>query len=142
MVPSLAPVATDGFTLITRRLCLIKDTGHAGVLWGGNMMAWVDEAGAIYAGQLAKNQFMVTKAFTEIDFKRQVRPGDFVEFWGKVVHWGHTSLSVELKVLRWRPEAPEAREEVLDVTGVFVAIDDQGRKTSVRPASPGKSRRR
>src|ERR1041385_6611724 len=69
--------------LITRRLCLIKDTGHAGVLWGGNMMAWVDEAGAIFAAQLAKNKFMVTKAFTEIDFKRQVRPGDFVEFWGK-----------------------------------------------------------
>ena len=130
-----------GFTLITRRLCLTKDTGHAGVLWGGNMMAWVDEAGAIYVGQLAKNPFMVTKAFTEIDFKRQVRPGDFVEFWGKVVNWGTTSLSVELKVIRWRPEKPKEREEVLDVTGVFVAIDGKGRKTKVAPALPGKTER-
>lgn len=102
-------------------------------------MAWVDEAGAIYVGQLAKNPFMVTKAFTEIDFKRQVRPGDFVEFWGKVVHWGTTSLSVELKVIRWRPEDPNEREEVLDVTGVFVAIDENGRKTNVKRAVPGKT---
>ena len=127
---------TAGFTLITRRLCLNKDTGHAGVLWGGNMMAWVDEAGAIFVAQLAKNPFMVTKAFTEIDFKRQVRPGDFVEFWGKVVKWGTTSLSVELKVIRWRPERPKDREEVLDVTGVFVAIDAKGKKTRVNPAVP------
>jgi len=120
----------QGFELITRRLCLIKDTGHAGVLWGGNMMAWVDEAGAIYAGQLTKNANMVTKAFTEIDFKVQVRPGDTVEFWGRVTRWGTTSLSIELKVLAGRPTSPK-RWEVLDVTGVFVAIDARGRKTKV-----------
>ncbi len=120
----------EGFDLITRRLCLIKDTGHAGVLWGGNMMAWVDEAGAIYAGLLTKNANMVTKAFTEIDFKRQVRPGDIVEFWGRVTRWGKTSLSIELKVSAGRPTSTD-RWEVLDVTGVFVAIDDKGRKTKV-----------
>jgi acyl-CoA hydrolase len=119
-----------GFELITRRLCLVKDTGHAGVLWGGNMMAWVDEAGAIFSAHLAKNSYMVTKAFTEIDFKHQVRPGDFVDFWGKVVKWGTTSLTVEIKVIGWRPESRE-RWEVLDVVGVFVAIDEQGRKTKV-----------
>lgn len=129
----------DGFDLITRRLCLIKDTGHAGVLWGGNMMAWVDEAGAIYAGLLTKNADMVTKAFTEIDFKEQVRPGDIVEFWGRVTRWGTTSLSIELKVHAGRPSSPR-RWEVLDVTGAFVAIDGKGRKTKVVPrARPAKS---
>ena len=130
MAPGPRVDGLEGFDLITRRLCLIKDTGHAGVLWGGNMMAWVDEAGAIYAGQLTKNANMVTKAFTEIDFKRQVRPGDTVEFWGRVVRWGATSLSIELKVLSGRP-TKDSRDEVLDVTGVFVAIDDKGRKTKV-----------
>ena len=47
----------DDFELITRRLCLIKDTGHAGVRWGGNMMAWVDEAGAIYRLRRADTRF-------------------------------------------------------------------------------------
>jgi acyl-CoA thioesterase YciA len=122
-----------GFDLITRRLCLVKDTGHAGVLWGGNMMAWVDEAGAIYAGRLTRNEYMVTKAFTEIDFKHQVRPGDFVDFWGKVVRWGDSSLTIELKVLSWRPESKEPWG-VLDVKGVFVAIDRHGRKETLVPA--------
>lgn len=122
----------SGFELITRRLCLVKDTGHAGVLWGGNMMAWVDEAGAIYAGRRTRNEYMVTKAFTEIDFKHQVRPGDSVDFWGKVTRWGDTSLTIELKVLAWRPESDEQRE-VLDVKGVFVAVDPQGRKQKILP---------
>src|SRR5207244_465428 len=81
--------------LITRRLCLIKDTGHAGVLWGGNMMAWVDEAGAIYAGRQVKNRYMVTKAFTEIDFQSRVVPGDVVSFYGHVSRWGPTSLRID-----------------------------------------------
>jgi acyl-CoA hydrolase len=125
----------QGFELITRRLCLVKDTGHAGVLWGGNMMAWVDEAGALFADQLTENEAMVTKAFTEIDFKRQVRPGDTVEFWGRVKRWGTTSLGVELKVLAHRP-GDRATEEVLTVTAVFVAIDAKGRKTKVRARRP------
>ena len=122
----------EGFELITRRLCLIKDTGHAGVLWGGNMMAWVDEAGAIYAGHLASNERLVTKAFTEIDFTHQVKPGDVVEFWGRPKKWGTTSLAVELMVLAGRPDKKE-RWQVLDVTAVFVAIDPKGKKEKIRP---------
>lgn len=121
-----------GFTLITRRLCLIKDTGHAGVLWGGNMMAWVDEAGGIFAGLITRNQAMVTKAFTDIDFKRQVRPGDLVSFWGRAARWGSTSLHIEIKVTASR-HGEHQEDEVLDVTGVFVAIDKAGNKTRVLP---------
>jgi acyl-CoA thioesterase YciA len=126
-------IATDGYELITRHLCLIKDTGHAGVLWGGNMMAWLDEAGAMLAGLLTKNDYMVTKAFTDIDFKRQVRPGDLVEFFGRVEKWGTTSLSLKIKVLAGR-HGSEDRHEVLEVTGVFVAIGRDGRKTKIQRA--------
>lgn len=118
------------FELITRRLCLIKDTGHAGVLWGGNMMAWVDEAGAIYAGRVATNPLLVTKAFTEIDFLSRVVPGDVVSFYGRVARIGRTSLSIDLHVTATRPGLGEERD-VLNVTGVFVAIDDAGRTVPI-----------
>lgn len=123
------------FELITRRLCLIKDTGHAGVLWGGNMMAWVDEAGAIYAGRQVKNRYMVTKAFTEIDFRSRVVPGDMVSFYGRVARWGVTSLSIDLRVTATHPSEDDERE-VLSVTGVFVSIDDLGRKSALVRAAP------
>jgi acyl-CoA thioesterase YciA len=118
------------FELITRRLCLIKDTGHAGVLWGGNMMAWVDEAGAIYAGRQVRNRFMVTKAFTEIDFQSRVVPGDMVSFYGRVAKVGRTSLAIDLRVTAAHPADVDERE-VLRVTGVFVAIRDDGQKEPI-----------
>lgn len=127
-----ASPADVGYDLITRRICLIKDTGHAGTLWGGNMMGWVDEAGAIYAGRKTRNVTLVTKAFTEINFTRAVRPGDVVEFWGRVEKYGRTSIAVHLKVCASRPGRDESWE-VLDVTGVFVAVDDSGAKTAILP---------
>ena len=133
LLASRAPSGGVDFELITRRLCLIKDTGHAGVLWGGNMMAWVDEAGAIYAGRQVRNRSMVTKAFTEIDFQSRVVPGDMVTFYGRVARWGRTSLSVDLRVTAAHP-SEDGEREVLRVTGVFVAIDDAGRKEPLVPS--------
>jgi acyl-CoA thioesterase YciA len=126
------------YELITRRLCLIKDTGHAGVLWGGNMMAWVDEAGAIYAGRQVRNRYMVTKAFTEIDFQSRVVPGDMVSFYGRVARWGRTSLAIDLRVTAAHPAETDERE-VLRVTGVFVSIDDDGRPVPIE-RSPQRAR--
>lgn len=125
----------DGWELVTRRLCLIKDTGHAGTLWGGTMMAWIDEAGAIYAGMKASNERMVTKLFTALDFQHPVKPGDFVDFHGRVVKVGTTSLTVELKAMARRPESDE-EWEVITLGGVFVAVDAHLRKTRLRLKQP------
>ncbi len=124
-------MAGPDYELITRRLCLIKDTGHAGVLCGGNMMAWVDEAGAIYAGRAASNALLVTKAFTEIDFHSRVVPGDVVSFYGRVAKFGRTSLSIDLRVTATRPGETSERE-VLNVVGVFVAVDESGAKIPIQ----------
>ncbi|MHB8585309.1 MAG: acyl-CoA thioesterase [Thermoplasmatota archaeon] len=122
---------TDGgWELITRRLCLIKDTGHAGVLWGGTMMGWIDEAGATYAGLKTKNAAMVTKAFTEIAFQHPVRPGDFVEFWGRVNKWGQTSVAIDIRATARRPTSADAWE-VVTLTAVFVAVDEDLQKTAI-----------
>jgi acyl-CoA thioesterase YciA len=95
------------------------------------MMAWVDEAGAIYAGRQVMNRSMVTKAFTEIDFQSRVVPGDMVSFYGRVARAGRTSLSIDLRVTATHP-AENAEREVLRVTGVFVSVDDDGRKEDIR----------
>ena len=126
----------EGYDLIMRRLCLVKDTGHAGTLWGGNMMAWVDEAGAIYAGSKVLNETLVTKAFTEINFQHPVKPGDVVEFWGRVARFGQSSISIDMRVCGGRLNDPE-RWNVLEVTGVFVAVDKDLQKVPIRARDTG-----
>ncbi|MHB8605970.1 MAG: acyl-CoA thioesterase [Thermoplasmatota archaeon] len=134
MQTGATPERARGYELITRRLCLIKDTGHVGTLWGGTMMSWVDEAGAIYASLKTANDKLVTKAFTQIDFRRAVRPGDTVDFYGKIARLGTSSIAIELRVLAHSPTRREPWE-VLTVTGVFVAVDERGEKTPIRPAA-------
>jgi acyl-CoA hydrolase len=54
-----------------------------------------------------------------------------VSFYGRVARVGRTSLSVDLRVTATHP-AEDAEREVLRVTGVFVAIDEDGQKQAIR----------
>jgi len=63
-----------------------------------------------FRSSLLRNEYMVTKAFTEIDFKHQVRPGDSVDFWGKVTRWGNTSLTIGVAPVWWRVNGFRSRQ--------------------------------
>ncbi len=47
--------------LITTKVCMTKDLGVHGNLFGGIMLAWLDEAGAAFACEKAQSTHMVTR---------------------------------------------------------------------------------
>ncbi|MFQ5792926.1 MAG: hotdog domain-containing protein, partial [Acidobacteriota bacterium] len=51
----------EGFDLIARHIVSIKDLGGADRLFGGTMLAWLDEAGASYAMTQARAAHIVTR---------------------------------------------------------------------------------
>lgn len=66
---------------ITSRVCKKMDLGLNGNLFGGNMMAWMDEAAFIYAKMTTGERYIVTLKFGEIIFKQPVKEGDIVSFY-------------------------------------------------------------
>ena len=62
--------------LITTKVCLMSDIGVHGNLFGGTMLAWLDEAGAAYACQIAKSTKMVTRFISGVEFCRPVSSVD------------------------------------------------------------------
>ncbi len=115
-------------TLVSTYLCMTKDIGLGGNLFGGVIMSWIDEAGAIYAYNQTKAERLVTVKYTEIVFERPVRVGDIVTFYASNPRFGRSSFTFDI----------EGRVEggvVCHTKGTFVAVDESGKPTPL----PGKA---
>jgi len=117
--------------LITQHICLEKDVGAHGNLFGGTMMAWLDEAAAILACQKARTNRMVTVLADQTKFIQPVKVGDIVRICGKIEKFGVTSITVFLSVNSVDPETQSERS-VCETRMVFVNIDKWGNKAPIK----------
>ena len=111
--------------LATQVLMMPADVNPQGTIFGGVILSYIDQAGAIGARRevvLAggKQPFLVTAAINRVEFRQPVLVGDVVRFLTRLVKMGRTSITVEVHV-----EA-ERDSQVLQVTHaelVYVGID-------------------
>ena len=109
-----------------RTVLLPKDTNGNGTIFGGVLLSYIDQAGAIAARRevsLRKgnaNAVFVTVAFNRCEFKMPVLVGDVVKFNAKAVRVGRTSITMHIDVIaeRGASEIP-----VTDAEVVYVAVD-------------------
>ncbi|MDK9701031.1 MAG: hypothetical protein OEM52_12865 [bacterium] len=87
------------FGVITRHMVLTRDLGVGGNLYGGVMLSWIDEAAVIYAMLVIGSERLLTRAFKNAEFQRQVKIGDLVEFLADGYTLGRTSITVNLRVV-------------------------------------------
>ena len=111
--------------LITTKVCMAKDIGFHGNLFGGTMLAWLDEAGAAYAGQVAESTMMVTKFISEVEFIRPVKSGRIVKIYGETLKVGNTSVVIKLEAKSHNHQSGK-QKLVCSITMVFVRIDEDG----------------
>jgi acyl-CoA thioesterase YciA len=126
----------EDFELIARHIVAVKDLGAADRLFGGVMLAWLDEAGAAFAKTKAGVANLVTRHIEAMDFLAPGREGDVLAIYGRVAKMGKTSISVQMKVLAEDPATKSSRE-IVTTTFVFVAIDKWGKKTSMPKGRAG-----
>ncbi|MFD0797511.1 acyl-CoA thioesterase [Maribacter chungangensis] len=82
----------------TRKLVKPEDLNSNGTLFGGKVLAWIDEEAALYAIVQLENAKIVTKYISEINFMSAAKQGDVVEIGIEVVKFGKTSLTVNCEV--------------------------------------------
>lgn len=106
------------------------DLNPAHRLFGGQLLAWIDEEAAIFAGCQMGTPRVVTKLMSEINFVSSAFCGDIVEFGLEVVAIGRTSLTVHCEVRN-----KQTRELILHVERiVFVSLDEAGNPTPHKKA--------
>lgn len=115
--------------LITRHLCKTSDLGVHGNLFGGTMLSWLDEAGAMMATKICKTKKMVTVKMDSIEFHTPVKENHDVVIYGEVQKMGTTSIDLFLSAKRYDVYT-EKELEVCSVKIIFVRISGEG---SARP---------
>ena len=111
--------------LIGTRMCMTRDIGVHGNLFGGSMMSFVDEMAAAWVCQICNTPRMVTVRVSEFEFKKPVKVGHILKFYGEIVRFGTTSITVSILVKR-RNVYTGDEEEVTATNMTFVRIDDEG----------------
>ena len=111
--------------LISTHFVKKSDVGYHGNLFGGVMLAWLDEAAAAYAAQVADTPRMVTKHISSLTFERPVRPGQIIKIYGEVDKIGKTSLILNMEARRHSVYNGTQRT-VVSTQMTFVRIDGDG----------------
>lgn len=82
----------------TRKWVKPEDLNANETLFGGQLLAWIDEEAAIYSIIQLENKRVVTKYVSEINFMSSAQKGDIIEIGIEVVVFGKTSLTLNCEV--------------------------------------------
>ena len=107
-----------------RVLMMPRDTNAHGTIFGGVILSYIDQAGAIEARRQG-SRFMVTVSMDKVVFHEPVFVGDLVSFWTETVRIGTTSITVKVRVESLRNV--DQKVLVTDAQVVYVNLGE-GRK--------------
>lgn len=108
-----------------RVMMMPRDTNANGTIFGGVILSYMDQAGAIEARRHAPHKH-VTVAMDKVEFKKPVFVGDVLSFFAKVTRIGRTSMTIHVSVMAERFTDPRNVVTVTEASLVYVGVDDQG----------------
>ncbi|MGD9688215.1 MAG: acyl-CoA thioesterase [Phycisphaerales bacterium] len=118
--------------LALRVVTLPRDTNQYGTIFGGVILAYIDQAGFVEARRHGQHRW-VTVSMDKVEFKKPVHLGDIVSFYARTVRQGTSSVTVEVEVESERYIGGEI-VPVTRATLVMVAVDDTGKAIPFRAA--------
>ena len=107
-----------------------EDLNPNQTLFGGKLLAWIDEEAALYSIIQLENERVVTKHMSEINFVSSAKQGDIIEIGIDVIKFGKTSITLKCEVRNIM-----TKETIITVNSItMVNLDSFG-----RPSMHGKT---
>jgi len=106
-----------------------RDTNVHGTIFGGIILSYIDQAGAVHARKVGCMN-VVTVAMNEVVFHEPVYVGDVVSFHTSTEKIGRTSLRVHVLVEAWRYR-DNSTVNVTEAQVVYVNVDAQRRPLAI-----------
>lgn len=107
----------------TRKWVKPEDLNANGTLFGGQLLAWIDEEAALYSIVQLENPKVVTKYMSEINFMSAAKQGDIIEIGIDVVKFGKSSLVLKCVVRNMM-----TRDKIITIDNItMVNLDEDGK---------------
>ena len=107
----------------TRKWVKPEDLNPNGTLFGGTLLAWIDEEAALYSVVQLENPHVVTKFISEINFISAPVQGDIIEIGMEAVNFGKSSITLRCEVRN-----KQTHDEILRIEKiVMVNLDENGK---------------
>ncbi len=116
-----------------RVIMMPKDTNALGTIFGGVILSYIDQAGAVEAHRTCPGR-IVTVAMREVVFHAPVLVGDLVSFFTRTTRVGRTSVTVDVLVEAERGHPGGPKVKVTEAEVVFVHVGEDGRPMPVPAA--------
>ncbi|MBF2709240.1 acyl-CoA thioesterase [Flavobacterium soyangense] len=114
----------------TRKWVKPEDLNPNGTLFGGKLLAWLDEELALYTIIQLENPRIVTKHMSEINFRSSAKQGDIIEIGIDVVKFGNTSIALKCEARNMM-----TRETIISIDSItMVSLGTDG-----KPKAHGKT---
>ncbi|MCP4192841.1 MAG: acyl-CoA thioesterase [Planctomycetaceae bacterium] len=119
---------TESRYLAVKVVMMPRDTNPYGTIFGGVIMSYIDQAGAVGARDVIQKkdyppQTLVTVAMEGVEFHEPVLVGDTVSFWTKLRRIGRTSITMHVTV---ETERLQGTRLVTQAEVTYVTIQGEG----------------
>lgn len=128
--------APEGMELVLKVVPMPKDCNANGDIFGGWVMARIDQAGSVLATRIGKGR-VATVAVNDIVFKQPVGVGDILSFYAVIKRIGNTSVTLDVEVYAEPFLEQGSFLKVTEATLTFVAINDLGQPRPIPKAPDG-----
>jgi acyl-CoA thioesterase YciA len=115
-----------------RVIMMPKHTNALGTIFGGIILSYIDQAGAVEAHRHTPGR-LVTVAMREVVFHAPVLVGDLVSFYTETLRIGRTSLTVKVTVESERGNRGAGRVKVTEAEVVYVHVDQNNQPVPLEP---------
>lgn len=113
----------EGFQIVTRHLVMEKDLNYHGNLYGGTMLAWLDESSALFVMESIGYTNFVTAGMENVRFKSPARSGEAVVFYCRTADLGRSSITVQTRAFVHDPLS-DRKDEIINCSITFVCLRD------------------
>ncbi len=116
--------------MVSYKLVMPEHMNQYGVLFGGNLLKWVDETAWLAASLDYPRARFVTIGMDRVEFKKGVSGGTILRFEILQKCVGKTSVTYSAAVTQ-NEGAKEAAEIIFSTEITFVRVDESGKKVPV-----------
>src|SRR5574344_1676132 len=112
--------------IVNYKMIKSEDLNHHGTLFAGRCSEWFVESAFITAGSRLDPKHIVCLKVHGLEFLHPMRLGSILGFESRIVHAGHSTLTVYTRVYNVQKE----EEKVLDGFVTFCHVNDESRPSA------------